>query len=114
MDGSPPQSYWAIWKERRVIFEDAVFSLSRLKNSFVSALISWAGLIANEEHSFVYSLRVIVYCLLPSFCVGLVFPCILLYTLGCLLGFFFVNNSCSVCLSKKKKCLLTAVQFIAG
>ena len=44
----------------RVIFEDAVFSLSRLKTSFVSALISWAGLIANGEHSFVHSLRVIV------------------------------------------------------
>ena len=60
----PPPSLsliWAIWKERnRVIFEDVVFSLFRLKTSFVIALISWAGLIANGEHSFVYSLRVIV------------------------------------------------------
>ena len=51
---APLSLNWAIWKERnRVIFEDAVFSLSKLKTSFVSAVISWAGLIANGEHSFV-------------------------------------------------------------
>ena len=51
---APLSLIWAIWKERnRVIFEDAVFSRSRLKTPFVSALISWVGLIANGEHSFV-------------------------------------------------------------
>ena len=39
--------------ENSVVFEDATFSLTRLKISFVSALISWAELIANGEHSFV-------------------------------------------------------------
>ena len=39
-----------------------IFSLNRLKLTFISALISWAGLITNVECSFVrilvYSLRV--------------------------------------------------------
>ena len=51
---APLNLIWAIWKERNgVIFEEDVFSLSRLKTSFVSALISWVGLIANGEHFFV-------------------------------------------------------------
>ena len=39
--------FWAIWKERnKVVFEDDVFSLSRLKNCFVHySLCSWASLI---------------------------------------------------------------------
>ena len=35
---------WATWKERnRIVFEDATFSFNRLKMSFITALISWAG-----------------------------------------------------------------------
>ena len=45
---------WAIWKERnRIVFDDVPFSLSRLKSSFVSLLISWAGCIETEEGTFV-------------------------------------------------------------
>ena len=83
----PLSLIWAIWKERNeVVFEDAVFSLSRLKTSFVSALISWVGLIVNGERSFVHSLRAgfrvvgVVCC--PLYCIGLVFPCILRVYLG--------------------------------
>ena len=43
---------WAIWKERnRVVFEDVAFSPNRMKLSFVSVLISWAGLVPNVECS---------------------------------------------------------------
>ena len=43
---------WAVWKERNtVVFEDVVFSPNRMKLSFVSALISWAGLIPDVEWS---------------------------------------------------------------
>ena len=35
---------WAIWKERNlIVFEDVFFSITRLKSSFVSMLLSWAG-----------------------------------------------------------------------
>ena len=45
---------WAIWKERnRVVFYDTPFSVDRLKLSFISTLSSWAGLIANDDFSFV-------------------------------------------------------------
>ena len=65
--------------ENSVVFEDATFSLTRLKISFVSDLISWAGLIANGEHSFV---RILLCILLRARfrgsrrCTVLVFPCI--------------------------------------
>ena len=73
-----------------------IFSLKRLKLTFISSLISWAGLIANVECSFVrilmYSLRV---CFLggrflfvcPFFLHRLGFP---LYIKGFLLGSFYV------------------------
>ena len=45
---------WEIWKERnRVILEDLPFSHSRLKNSFVSTLSSWAGILGVGEDTFV-------------------------------------------------------------
>ena len=51
---TPLSFIWAIWKERnRVVYEDVVFSPNRMKLSFVSALISWAGLIPNVECSLV-------------------------------------------------------------
>ena len=51
---APLSLFWAIWKERNIIvFEDEIFSLHRLKLSFISALISWAGKIVNEECSLV-------------------------------------------------------------
>ena len=49
---APLSLIWAIWRERnRIVFEDEVFSPNRMKLSFVSALISWAGLILNVECS---------------------------------------------------------------
>ena len=51
---APLSLFWAIWKKRnRIVFEDEIFSLNRLKLSFISALISWAGKIVNEECSLV-------------------------------------------------------------
>ena len=45
---APLSLIWAIWKERnRVVFEDVAFSIDRMKHSFASALISWAGLISD-------------------------------------------------------------------
>ena len=45
---------WAIWKEKnQIVFNDVPFSLTRLKSSFVSMLVSWAGYIEVEEGSFV-------------------------------------------------------------
>ena len=58
---APLSLIWAIWKERnRVVLEDGIFSLHRLELSFISALISWAGLIDNVECSFV---RILLYSL---------------------------------------------------
>ena len=45
---------WAIWMGRnRIVFDNVPFSLPRLKTSFVSMLVSWAGFIELEECSFV-------------------------------------------------------------
>ena len=45
---------WAIWMERnRVVFDDTPFFVDRLKLSFIRSMSSWAGLIANEDLSFV-------------------------------------------------------------
>ena len=45
---------WEIWKERnRVVFEDLPFSYSRLKNSFVNTLSSWAGILGLGEDTIV-------------------------------------------------------------
>ena len=42
--------FWAVWLERnRIGFDDMPFSLSRLKTSFVSMLVSWGGSIELEE-----------------------------------------------------------------
>ena len=44
---------WAIWKERnRVVFDDEVFSKSRLKSCFLFSFSSWAGLLFDVEHPF--------------------------------------------------------------
>ena len=46
--------FWAVWMERnRIVFDDVPFSLSRLKTSFVSMLVSWAGSIELGECSIV-------------------------------------------------------------
>ena len=45
---------WEIWIERnRVVFEDLPFCYSRLKNSFVSAVSSWASIFSVGEDTFV-------------------------------------------------------------
>ena len=45
--------FWAIWKERnRVVFDDEVFSKSRLKSCFLFSFSSWAGLWVDVEHPF--------------------------------------------------------------
>ena len=45
---------WEIWKERnRVVFEDLPFSYSRLKNSIITALSSWAGILGVGEDTIV-------------------------------------------------------------
>ena len=52
MDDGITQFNWVIWRERnRVVFEDMVFSPNRMKLFFISALISWVGLIPNVEYS---------------------------------------------------------------
>ena len=46
--------YWAIWKERNmVVFDNVIFSQERLKNSFITSLTSWTGLIYEGECSIV-------------------------------------------------------------
>lgn len=36
--------FWAIWKDRnQVVIKDMLFSSTRLKISFISTLVSWAG-----------------------------------------------------------------------
>ena len=61
MDGGITKFNWAIWRERnRVVFEDMVFSPNRMKLFFISALISWVGLIPNVD----YSLARILLCIL--------------------------------------------------
>ena len=53
-----------IWKKRNiVVFEDYIFSPNRLKTSFISALISWARIIANVKCSIVRTLL----CILKGF-----------------------------------------------
>ena len=50
--------FWVIWKERNwIIFEDVPFSLSRLKTSFASMLVSWAGCIEVKE---CFSIRILL------------------------------------------------------
>ena len=76
---------WAIWMERnRVVFYDTPFSIDRLKLSFITLLSSWAGLIANEDLSFVR----IILCILLGVVFGVVgFLCPSpLFRLSCLLG----------------------------
>ena len=51
---TPVNLIWAIGKERnRVVFKDVAFPIDRMKHSFVSALISWVGLISDVECSLV-------------------------------------------------------------
>ena len=51
---TPPNLFWAIWKERnRIIFENKGFSSSRLKQSFNNSLSNWAGLIYAGDCSIV-------------------------------------------------------------
>ena len=70
----------AIWKEINiVVYEDEIFSPNRLKTSFISALIFWAGIIANVDCFIVRILlyvlqalwlcflRVVVTCILPIY-----------------------------------------------
>ena len=43
---------WEIWKERnRIAFDDVFVSITRLKSSFVSMLLSWARCMEVEEGS---------------------------------------------------------------
>ena len=58
---APLYLVWAVWMERnRIVFDDVPFSISRLKTSFVSMLVSWAGSIELEECSIV---RILLYIL---------------------------------------------------
>ena len=35
--------FWTVWKERnRIVFDNEVLSIQRLKNSFICNLLSWA------------------------------------------------------------------------
>ena len=52
---------WAIWKERNmVVFDNIIFSQKRLKNSFITSLTSWTGLIYEGEYSIVNLLMCIL------------------------------------------------------
>ena len=52
---------WAIRKERNhIVFDDVFFSIARLKSSFVSMLLSWAGCMEVEEGSLVRTLLCII------------------------------------------------------
>ena len=54
LEGSPSSLLWAIWKERnRVVFENESFSISRLKQSFITSLVAWAGLIYEGDYSII-------------------------------------------------------------
>lgn len=35
--------FWAIWKERKEVFEDTPFSSHRIKILFIRFLVAWAG-----------------------------------------------------------------------
>ena len=53
--------FWAIWKEiNRVVFDNDNFSPDKLKNSFITYLTSWAGLIYEGECSIVNLLMCIL------------------------------------------------------
>ena len=48
---------WAIWKERnKVGFENAEFSLPRLKNSFVLTIWSWANIVLKQDFLYIRKL----------------------------------------------------------
>ena len=52
---------WAIRKERNVVvFDNVIFSPERLKNSFITSLTSWTGLIYEGEYSIVNLLMCIL------------------------------------------------------
>ena len=72
------------WMRRNhIVFDDMPFSLSMLKTSFVSILVSWAWSIELEECSIIRILFVHYIGFLmggrffPLFCIGQVPPCIL-------------------------------------
>ena len=51
---APLLLFWAIWKERSIfIFEDAIFSLLRLKLSVIRSLFTWGGFIPKADIEFV-------------------------------------------------------------
>ena len=51
---APLSICWAIWKERnKIVFEDALFSSSRLKHSIINSLFFWAGIMPDVDASFV-------------------------------------------------------------
>ena len=54
LEGSPPSPFWVIWKEiNRVVFENENFSSNRLKQSFITSLAAWAGLICEGDYSII-------------------------------------------------------------
>ena len=51
---TPLNLFWAIWKERnKIVFENASFSIYKLKLSIIRSFFSWAGCISNVDLSFV-------------------------------------------------------------
>ena len=53
--------YWEILKERNmVVFDNVIFSQEKLKNSFITSLTSWTGLIYEGEYSIVNLLMCIL------------------------------------------------------
>ena len=57
----PSSLFWEIWKERNIIvFENESFLSSRLKQSFINSLTTWASLIYEGEHSIVWLLLCIL------------------------------------------------------
>ena len=51
---------WAFWKERnKVVFENAEFSLPRLKNSFVLTIWSWANIVLKQDFLYIRKLSLL-------------------------------------------------------
>ena len=54
---APLHLFWAIWKERNtIVFENADFSLPRLKNSFVISLFSCTNIVLKQDFLFIRKL----------------------------------------------------------
>ena len=103
---APLYLFSVVWMERnRIVFDDVHFSLSRLKTSFLSKLVSWTS-----ELSWRSALLYEIFCASYRFLLGGRFFCPFLYRSGSSLytmGFpssllFFVNIFAQLTYQKKK------------